>query len=340
MDADTLDPDQLQQLYKFIQPPAMAQGMAMQNAGAPSTPPAGGAPPPPTDIAQAGETATKGDQDTDTKIADSHPGLAPGALDSYIQGQEKGVDKFGPDKQAAVMDMIAKQNNSLGNRIGRGGSAFADAIMQGVARAGNPGFLKSYDDRQKTLADRAIEGGKSLNEQQQTGLKEKQGLEEMSPATPLGASNLPMLQSVAKMYGMSPSAVASLAKTNPKTAIDMLNKVGEFATGKMKAEVEQELKILEIQVQQANAQAMQGIARSGKDIEAKKEQTEKDKAILGAGSPLNPFNPVTHQQKKAALSDLGGGGQTFTPDVTAYAQKHGITPEQAQTVKNKRTGGQ
>lgn len=50
----------------------------------------------------------------------------------------------------------------------------------------------------------------------------------------------------------------------------------------------------------------------------------------------NGFKPMTAVQ---APDNSGGGGGSFEPDVMAYAQKHGITPIQAQQVKMARTGG-
>lgn len=342
-DQDQWTDDKQKQLMDFLAP-GIQQGANM-NVGAPSTPPAGGSPPPPQpDMAKANESASQGSTEPAAKTVDSHPGLSPEQNDKllqYVQGQQQQVDKFGPDQQKAVMDMIAQQQNGIPNKIGRALSGWADATATGVGRSANPGFAERYDARENATANRQMDLGKNLQEQNLAALKAKQGLEELSPTTPVGASSSPAIQAVAKMYGMSPQAIDAMKKSNPQTVMKLLDQVGQFATGKMKAQIDQELKLLEIQVQQSNAQAMQGIARSGKDIEAKKEQTEKDKAILGAGSPLNPFNPVTAAQKKAALSHLSGAqSEQFTPDVMAYAQKHGITPEQAQSIKDKRTGAQ
>lgn len=323
-------PDQDEMLKAFLSksnagvPGANPPGVTPPQApiGVPSTPPVVGTPPPPPP-----------DNEPESKIADSHPGND--ALLKDIQSKEGQIDKYGPDQQKAVMDMIAKEQGGLGTKIGQAGSTLADGIMQGVARAGNPGFAKQYNENLQNKIK--LQAGAVPQEQEMNAknMAAKQGLEELSPKTPIGASSSPAISAVAKMYKMTPDQVNAMMKSNPQTALKLLDQVGQFATGQMKAEIEQQMKLLEIQVQQ-------NLGQQGKNIEAHKAKQEASKAVLGAGSPLNPFNPVTYDQKKQALANLSGGNEVkpFATDVTAYAQKHGITPEQAQDIKNKRTGGQ
>lgn len=285
-----MDTDQEDQLYKFLQPQGAGM-IAPSISGEPSPPPAGGGnpPPPPTDMAGSGEQAAMSGQDSNEKIADSHPGLQPGALDQYIQGQESQVDRWGPEKQAALMEHLQKSYKSPGAILAKGGATLADAIMQGVARAGNPGNLAAINEREDKTLNRAAEMGKSLQEQNLAGIKEKEGLESQSPNTALGGANLPAIQAVARMYKMEPAQVQAMMKSNPQTALKLLDQVGQFATGQMKAQIEQTMKLLEIQVQQSNAQAMQGIAREGKQTEAQKVKQEGLKEV--ANHPfLHPVN--------------------------------------------------
>jgi hypothetical protein len=87
-----------------------------------------------------------------------------------------------------------------------------------------------------------------------------------------------------------------------------------------------------------------GLANTAANQKAERTQGAA-KALAGQGffKSLTDMIPGTsghtaHQtlEKEAA----GGGGGNFTPDVTAYAEKHGITPEQAQAQKDRRTQGQ
>lgn len=206
----------------------------------------------------------------DERTEDSHPGLQPDDLTNYIKDQEKQVDAWGPDKQAALMQHLQQGYKSPGNIIAKGGATLADAIMQGVSRAGSGGNLSAIDQREQQNLQRAQEMGKSLNEQNLSGLKEKQALEAQSPATPLGGANLPAIKAVASMYKMSPDQVQALMKSNPQTALKLLDQVGQFATGQMKAEIEQQMKLLEIQIQSAGI----GVRQGELALQNKKEKIE------------------------------------------------------------------
>lgn len=314
---DDLTDEQNKQLLSWLQPQG-AGVVAPSASGVPSTPPAGGTTPP---LPPAASMKT----DPEDKIADSHPGVQPGALDQYIQGQEKQVDAFGPEKQAALMQHLQQGYKSPGNLLAKGGATLADAIMQGVARAGSSGNLAAINEREKANLDRTAELGKSLQEQNLKVGERKQGLEELSPNTPLGASGLPIMQAVAKMYGMPPEAGEALAKSNPQAAMRMLEKVGEFATGRMKTEIEQQLKLLEIQVQSR-------LGQQGKDIEAARARQEAAKAIA-AGSVFSPGGP-TRAQKLGAQQTLAGvaGEPTGQPQKVSSRAEFDALPSGAQFI--------
>lgn len=327
-DSDVLDPEKSDLVNQWL-----AQNMAQRPGGAPiagpSPAPEGGSPPPPTAMAQAGESAAmSGSRDPDGKIADSHPGLKTDELTPYLKGQEKQVDTFGPAQQAALMTHLQQAYKSPGNILAKGGATLADAIMQGVARAGSSGNLAAINERENQNLNRAAEMGKSLQAQNLEGLKAKQGLEELSPKTPLGGANEPAIQAVASMYKMEPAQVQALMKSNPQVALKLLDQVGQFASGQLKANIEEQMKLLEIQVQQANAQAMQGIARQGKEIEAQKTKQEAAKAILG-GSSI-PFVGPSHAQKQAAATELAGnadlGAQRSPQIVNSKAEYDALAP--------------
>lgn len=187
-----------------------------QTFSGPSRPPAvDGLPPvPPSDMDQnnkdmvafskvegADEGPSDSEQELNQKIEDSHPGLQANDLPGYVKGQEAQVDRFGPDKQAALMQSLQKQYGSTGNTIAKGGASIADAIMQGVARAGSGGNLAAIDQREQQNLDRAATMGKSLNEQNLQAMGAKQKLEGMDSSTPLGKSYLDSLELMAKeMY--------------------------------------------------------------------------------------------------------------------------------------------
>lgn len=98
-----------------------------------------------------------------------------------------------------------------------------------------------------------------------------------------------------------------------------------------------------------------GFGLQEKQIEATKEQKGQEtqqnaaKAISDRGVVKTIMDAIPGTaghaakevlEKQAAGHSATPAAPTFTPDVMTYAQKHNITPEQAQQVKLKRTGGQ
>lgn len=59
-----------------------------------------------------------------------------------------------------------------------------------------------------------------------------------------------------------------------------------------------------------------------------------------AGLPNQSAKQIAEDRYQTYLDSFNEGVKQYEPDVTAYAQKHGITPEEAQRIKDQRTKGQ
>lgn len=186
----------------------------------PATAAGGNPPPPPPDMAASGESASQGSQEPNQKVTNSHPGLSPEQNDKllqYVQGQQQQVDKFGPDQQKAVMDMIAREQGGIGTTLARMGSGLADGIMQGVARAGNPGFQKQFDDNLINKERMQAETVPQLQEMNAKNMTAKQNLAGLSNATPLGGTEAKAAQFLAKQLwpNITPQQLAAIGQ-NPQ----------------------------------------------------------------------------------------------------------------------------
>lgn len=303
MSFDPTDDDQNKQLMNFLQ------------SGGPSTPPAGGGipPPPPTDIAPIANVP-HGTNDTDpaTKVADSHPGLQPGDLPSYVQGQEKQVDKYGPDQQKAVMDMIAQQQGGLREGIGRRMTGLGDDLIQ-ISGKGNPGHLANYTERENQVANRAANVGKDLNTQNLEGLKTKEGLEGLTSTSPLGASESKPAMFLAKQLwpNIPPKVLQSIGQ-NPRAlsgilgpGVDLNKALAEIQSTAAYRQAEIGMQKATLENTASNQKTQAGIAEQARQTEAQRMQTEKDKAIAN-GSPI-PFVGPSHAEKQSALGRLSSG---------------------------------
>lgn len=271
-----LDENKQKQLYDFL-------SSGFQTPSGPSRPPAAnGLPPvPPSDL-QETEKPTESDSEISAKTIDSHPGVQQNDLDNYIKNQESEVDRFGPQKQAETMQNLEKGYRSPLNAISKGGATIADAIMQGVARAGSGGNLAAIDAREQANLNRAAEMVKSLNQQNLEGLREKQALESLSSRTPLGASQTPMLSAVLEKMGYSPDKIKGML-TNPSAAKSALAPMADIFSAQMKAQLEAELKKIELGMQAQNLASTHEERSAQQALENEKFQADVAKALESRG---------------------------------------------------------
>lgn len=264
------------------------------------------------------------------KIEDSHPGHKPEDLDSYVAGQKAEVDKYGPDQEKAVMDAILAEHGSLGNRLSRGAASFGDALMMNAGK-GNPGFLNNLNEREgrlDTLKANEIPKLQSMNAQNM-GAKEK--LEGMTASTPLGASEVAPLAAFFKRMGVPDSEIPKMLQ-NPAAARALVEPYATVMSKDEQIKMETMLKQLEL-------------SQRGKQIDAEtaNQQAQRKAEAIKELSGMPWYSRLLHPGiSKELESSAGLDNKTpdnFSPDVISYALKHQITPEQANQIKLKRTGG-
>lgn len=235
-----------------------------------------------------------------------------------------------------LMSMLQKVNTpTLGQRVGSGVSGLADAFSR--AGGSNSDYQKNFDERQQQTRENLsrIPGAVSAQGKEQYGLSK-----EMSADDPKSMrsfiqqqANAPLL----KQAGFTPNEIKQI----PADAIEALQK-GSLSADEIRAKFGLEKATIEntAAYQQgmlrntgasiANTASNQALGRQ----ETAAEALEKRGFLEKGKDAFFPSEETKELQREAA-----GGSPKFTPDVTAYAQKHGITPEQAQTIKDKRTGG-
>lgn len=119
-------------------------------------------------------------------------GLPP--VDQYYDQQHQQANQYSPADQAALQQQLLAQRQSLGSRGAQALGGFADALMQGVARSGNPGFKQGIVDQQ----DKAIQQAQSiLPEARQANLQNLKVNEDIDKTNPTSAVS----QYVQRLYG-------------------------------------------------------------------------------------------------------------------------------------------
>jgi hypothetical protein len=300
------------------QPPPQAAPQPPMAPTAPIAPPAVATPPP---------------------AAPAQPAPATAPTDAAYEGQAtKALGGVTPEMIQALAQKFARP--TAGQAVGMGVAGIGDAIASIGGR--DPGHMKNAMD----MFQKNREMQMKVPEAMATMGKEKYGLtKELGNDDPKSMrsyvqqqANKPLL----KDAGFSDAEI----KMIPASAIEGLR------TGALKADEIRSTYLLQKAIHADTAayqsemvkNARAGLANTAANQKAERTQGAA-KALAGQGffKSLTDMIPGTsgytaHQtlEKEAA----GGGGGNFTPDVTAYAEKHGITPEQAQAQKDRRTQGQ
>lgn len=119
------------------------------------------------------------------KLPGMPPSVTPDELEGYLTQKKGALNRFGPDEQMALQQKTMADRNSLGNRATSGLKGFADAIMMGVAGAGNPGWQKSFDDQQNLVANEQMN---TLQNAQKSNIQQIEGnmsVDKMDPNSAL-----------------------------------------------------------------------------------------------------------------------------------------------------------
>ena len=312
-------------LLKLSQPPG--SGIIAPGLGQPTTQPPIQALPQPAIATVAPPAATP-----PPVSAPAQPPAIPGPADAGYDAQaSKIMGGVTPETIQRLSESLNKPNWRQG--IGLGLTGMADALSR--AGGSNSDYERQYGERMQQGKEMQMK----VPEAMAAAGKEKYGLSQtMQNKDPQS----PYSKIAQQTYGPD---LVKMGLTKDQVAKMPADLIGDLMSKKVTltealARIQETGEFHEDMVQNTRA----GLANTAANQKAERTQGAA-KALAGQGffKSLTDMIPGTsghtaHQtlEKEAA----GGGGGNFTPDVTAYAEKHGITPEQAQAQKDRRTQGQ
>lgn len=231
-------------------------------------------------------------------------------ISDYLAGQKAQLGKYGPDQQMAVSNSLLGRQNGLGGTIGTGLTTFADALMQGVARAGNPGFTSNLQNRQDKQAQMQLEALKGAREANRQDVGDNQKLDAMDPNSQLSASKREQNGPILAAMGFNPGTVAKMSAAEMDTTMQILKdfrgKDMEVAVAKMKAAIEAK------QLQETARHNQAGESLEGTKTKELMRHNEADEANKGEEMQTGAL------EKAAAI-----------PLTSRLAAKFGMNPAQA-----------
>ena len=262
------------------------------------------------------------------------PAVAPSGQDglpSYLAQQQAMLNKYGPEDQMALEQAIQKQRTGLVPNLALAGTGLADAIMQGVARAGPSNFQSNLQNR----LDKNQEGQRQALEHAQTAnlarMKQQMELATYDKTSPISRmtqrSNTPLLTKL----GYTPEQIAQV----PASVMPEITK-NELAFTESQGKIQEAEAVHELMA------GIQGKVLAENHRKNMQDALDRKAALEQHADEVSTAHPGVTIGKaliKGAQKMLGGGSN-YTPDVLNYASAHNITPAAAQAIKNKRMGAQ
>ena len=274
-------------------------------------------PPPPAPIAPAPQNVQRG----------TIPATEPTDQDFMLKANKLlGLD---PGQQAAFMKLLGDRSQK--GQIGAGIAGIGDAIASGGTLGKvNPGNLQRSEDLIQNKQKEGIEGAQLLRGNQKDNFELGQTLRGNSPYSPA-------LQKALVTQFHVPAALAGA----PRDVINkMLDPIAQTQLKEAEIAETEAYRGSTIDLQKSQLAATVANQKAQQENAERERKQEAAKALLSRG-PLDKAAAIlSNTATGKATKTLSDEMKTYPPDVTAFAEKHGITPEQAQAVKAKRTEGQ
>ncbi len=257
------------------------------------------------------------------------PVLGANSIQDYVGAQKAQLDKYGPDQQKAVTNQLIQQRQGLGSKIPVALGGLADSLMQGVARAGNPGFADRIQGQQNLLAGEKMGAMEKAGTQNIQQTEAKMKLDAIDAQSPLSKSKQQEYEPLLTKLGYKKEQIARMSSSDIENATALMAQFG----GK---EIEAVIKRFELGLE------AQKTAETGRHNRAEEEAKGEEVGVSAAKEILNgskiPGVPPTHAAKLGAenvLEKAAGVGQPNAQDQQAiqWAQTHPTDPRATTILK-------
>lgn len=234
------------------------------------------------------------------------PGMPAGVSDTDIKGYLSGLrgklGEYGASDMMKMREDLNRRRNSLGYKATEGLKGFADAIMMGVAGAGNPGFKSQFQSDERAYADANLQ---ALKDARATNLQEVQAgieIDKSDPGSPISKAAQASFGPLFQKLGYQPNSIKGLSAANIESALALMTQYG----GK---EIEA---ILRGQEMKLAVQQYEEAKRHNEELESLQAIDDKRAAaeeVLQQSSSLNPFRWKQRAEAKDIISGLAGGAE-------------------------------
>lgn len=147
-------------------------------------------------------------------------------LQKYLGRQRAKLGQYGPDAEMALQQGINARRNSLGFKSTEGLKGLADAIMMGVAGAGNPNWQQGFQNLEQQYAQNqqdTLRQARSANLQQ---LESGMSLDKMDPSSSISRAAQKSYAPLFTKLGYSPDKISGLSAANIESALTLMSQYG------------------------------------------------------------------------------------------------------------------
>lgn len=239
-------------------------------------------------------------------------GVTPDELERIINTSKEAYKGYGAGPQMDLSNKLLAQQHSPGMSLAKAGAGFADALMQGVARAGNPGFQKNLQDEQQSLYANSTSAMKNAHDTSLQDVNANMALDAKDPHSTIS-------KTAQKAYASTLEAAGIPKQALPFMSADLIGDIGTknitLMDDRQKMMLEQAYRMAGLDIQAAQLKAT--IANN-----AAQRRSEAAKALSGRGMIRRAGDVITGNPATKTLEDeltAGTTSNTFGTEAEAGA---------------------
>lgn len=181
--------------------------------------------------------------------ARSVPLPAEADIAPYLAQQKATISRFGPDERLALQESLNARRNSAGYKTAAGLKGLADAVMQGVARAGNPGWMQQFEAGEAKNAENQVQAFNDARALNKENVQAGMTLDQMDPNSELSKSKQASYAPLFAKLGYPPEALQTMSASNIDSSLSLMAQFGG-------AEIQAMIKQYELAIERARLQAV------------------------------------------------------------------------------------
>lgn len=254
------------------------------------------------------------------KLPGMPDGISPQDFEGYLSAQKKSLDTFGPEAQMGLQKGIDNRRNSLGYKATEGLKGFADALMMGVAGAGNPNWQGQFTQQENQMANEQMNTLKAADEGNLRRTSTNMNIDRMNPQSALSKSLQDSYAPLFEKLGYPPEALARMSAANLESAMALMAQFGGKQVEAMIKKYEAEVAGAQFEETKRHNRAVEGSQEADDKRSAASELLKRgadNKTVAGIPIPFTRANDdSTKAAKKVLMGELGEGSTEFIKTAT------------------------